>query len=283
MRLAAALLSTLLFVETGRCVTFVVPPGPGTPVQDAIDAASPGDTIRLTLGSYPEHLVIEKRLNLFGVRSASPDPNVTSVGGGCTGGGPTISIFGDGVQLRRVQVLSDNAGGIRVVGTHVNLNDVFVGSPCEVVSAPRVNVESGNRVTLTRVWAVGTPTKNVPAGIRIADIVPDGRVRVRKASAGHDDIGILLENDGARSVRITSSNANFNVRGIVLRGTSGVQVDHNRLIDNSTSGIEIEATSSGNSVIGNAASGSTNDVADYGTANCWHNNKFTTGSVPPCP
>jgi len=33
--------------------TIVVTPGPGTPVQDAIDAASPGDTVVLGAGVDP--------------------------------------------------------------------------------------------------------------------------------------------------------------------------------------------------------------------------------------
>jgi nitrous oxidase accessory protein NosD len=49
--------------------TVVVPPGPGTPIQDAINAAAPGETIRLTLGAYGENLVIDKALKARGVRS----------------------------------------------------------------------------------------------------------------------------------------------------------------------------------------------------------------------
>jgi len=288
MRVAIVLavaVSTVVPLATVRGATFVVSPGPGTPVQDAIDAASPGDTIRLMLGSYPEQLVIDKRISLVGVRSASPNPSdTTSVGTGqCIGSDPAIWILANGVRLRRVEVVGGDGGGIRAIGSLLNLTDVFVRSPCEVVNAPFVNVESSNRVTLSKVWARGTATEHAPAGIRIADTVQDGRVRIRKASASGNDIGILLENDAARSVLVASGDVNFNSRGIVLRGTTGVSVDRNSLIGNSTSGIEIEATSSGNLVTRNAVSGSTNDVVDYGSANCWRRNTFTTGSVSPCP
>src|SRR5258705_11253157 len=46
MRIAlrsTTLLSTLLAATVAHATTFVVPPGPGTPVQDAIDAAADGD------------------------------------------------------------------------------------------------------------------------------------------------------------------------------------------------------------------------------------------------
>src|SRR5690349_25168576 len=94
--------TTLGLLQTARGATFVGSPGPGTPVQDAIDAASPGDTIRLMLGSYPEQLAIDKRISLVGVRSASPNPSdTTSVGTGqCIGSDPAIWILADGVRLR---------------------------------------------------------------------------------------------------------------------------------------------------------------------------------------
>jgi hypothetical protein len=43
-------------------------------VQGAIDAASPGDTIRLTVGAYSEHVFIGTGIKLRGVRSTSVEP-----------------------------------------------------------------------------------------------------------------------------------------------------------------------------------------------------------------
>src|SRR4030095_8600138 len=133
-----ALVATLLLAAgLGHAATIVVPPGPGTPVQDAIDAANPGDTIRLTLGVYPDHLFIDKPIRLRGVRSASEFPNdTTSIGGGC-GSAPTIRIYADGVQLRGIGAGADNQGGIDVWGTdRLKLTDLFVSSPCANLSAP---------------------------------------------------------------------------------------------------------------------------------------------------
>src|SRR5262245_2552729 len=45
-----------------------VTPGPGTPLQDAIDGAVAGDTIKLEDGTYTEAVVIDKRLRLKGPR-----------------------------------------------------------------------------------------------------------------------------------------------------------------------------------------------------------------------
>ena len=83
---------------------------------------------------------------------------------------------------------------------------------------------------------------------------------------------------------MSSSYVTFNDRGIVLRNTSRAVIDHNRqIIDNTTSGIDLDASSSGNSIVRNTISGSVNDVVDAGAGNCWRNNTYSTGSVAPCP
>ena len=66
MRTFFGLVVLALVATAARGATIIVPPGPGTPVQDAINAANPGDTIRLTNASYPEHLQITKAVKLRG-------------------------------------------------------------------------------------------------------------------------------------------------------------------------------------------------------------------------
>jgi nitrous oxidase accessory protein NosD len=289
IRTIARSIVVLLLLGPARvttATTVVVPPGPGTPVQDAIDAAAPGDTIRLTLGFYPEQIVITKALKLRGVRSRSPRPNdTTRVDGGCAAT-PVITIAADSVQVRGVLVTGDSGGGVDVTGrTRVKLKDVFVASNCAPVTAPAINVEQSTHVTLNHVWSAGEGTRPVgPAGIRIADTPASGRVRLATSIAGGYDVGVLLENDGTASVRISQNYINGSDKGIVLQNTSGAIVDHNRQVfDNTTSGIELDATSTGNLISGNDISGSVTDVVDEGTGNCWRNNTFTTGSVAPCP
>lgn len=265
--------------------TVVVPPGPGTPVQDAIDAAAPGDTIRLTLGVYVEHLVISKSLKLRGVRSTSTKPNDTTDLYGSCAAGPVITIAADGVQVRGILIERDSEGGIDVVGrTNVKLKDVFVASNCASETAPAINVAQSTHVTMNHVWPAGLGVRPVgPAGIRIADAPAKGRVRLATSIAGGYDVGVLLENDGPASVTVSSSYINGSDKGIVLENTSGASIVHNRQIINTTTGIEIDATSTDNLISGNHISGSVTDVVDNGTGNCWRNNTYTTGSVPPCP
>ena len=60
-RSSCAIAATLLLLgSTAHAGVIVVLPGPGTPLQDAIDAASPGDTLRLGGGIFSGAVVIDK-------------------------------------------------------------------------------------------------------------------------------------------------------------------------------------------------------------------------------
>jgi hypothetical protein len=280
----AMVLSVLMSGRVVGAATVVVPPGPGTPVQDAIDAAAPGTTIRLLIGAYPEHIVITKSLKLRGVRSISTQINDTSLLSGTCSPGPVLSIVAAGVTVRGIAIAGDSEGGVDVRNSnHVKIMGVFVASNCSSVTVPAFNVEQSTRVKLNRVWAAGANGSPGPAGVRLADIAQSGKVRLGGSIVGGAQVGVLLENVDRLAVRVSASDVNFNDRGIVLQNTSGAIVDHNRLVDNTTSGIQTDAGSSGNSIVSNTISGSSTDVMDSGADNCWHNNTFTTGSVPACP
>ncbi len=284
---AAGLLSFVLSAVPADATTFVVSPGPGPPLQDAIDAAAPGHTIRLPPGTFNEHIVISKSLRLRGVEGiTSKSDRLTALNGNCTAG-PLVSITADGVQVRDVALNEWVDGGLDVVGrNHIKLKSVFSIANCaSTITAPAFNIESCTLVTLDHIW--GTGFADQPAGIRIADTPQDGRVKLRKSIAGGADntpAGILLENDGINAVRVSSNFAYGSLRGIFLVGTSRAIVDHNKIGANSQSGLEIDAGSSGNLLIANFFdSGNGVDVVDNGAGNCWKNNTYSTGTVPPCP
>src|SRR5262249_33837492 len=142
----AAIIGTTLPGTVRGTTTYFVPPGPGTPVQDAIDAAQDGDTIRLALGVYPEHLFINKAIKIRGVRSSSVQANqTTTVGGGC-GVGWAIDIFANDVQLRGIAVVADTLGGMRIRGNRIKLTDMFVHSSCGPVGMPLIDVEQSTSI-----------------------------------------------------------------------------------------------------------------------------------------
>lgn len=283
---SSCVIAAVLAGSLAGATTFVVAPGPGTPIQDAIDGASPGDTIRLTTGTFNEHLVIGKRLKLRGVDGISSDPNrLTLINGGCTPG-PMIAITADDVQVRDVALNQWVDGGVVVSGrTRIKLKGIFAINNCPAPStASPFEIVNSTRVSMDHIWGTG-PYYFIPAGIRIADTPQDGRVKLKKSIAGGSGApaGILLENNGIKAVRVSSNDSYGSDKGILFVGTSRAIVDHNRVGSNTTSGIEIDGASSGNLIVSNFMESNGVDVVDNGAGNCWKNNTYTSGSVPPCP
>ena len=273
-----------LVATTATAGSILVPPGPGTPVQDAIDAAAPGDTIRLVIGSYPEHITITKPLRIQGATSLAPQYADTTHFEGLCGAGPVITVASDDVKVVDVAIGSDAEGAVQVHGrNNVKLKRLFALSNCDPVTQPAYDVAQSTRVRLQRVWAAGFGLRPVgPAGIRVADTPALGKVRVQRVISGGYDVGLLLQNNGDSSVIVSSSHLNYSEKGLVLQGTSHALIAHNRLFVNTDVGIEIEAGSNDNVLAGNTIDDSITDVLDNGTGNCWRNTTYTTGSVPNC-
>lgn len=280
--------SILLSGMLAAAATVIVPPGPGTPIQDAINAANPGDTIRLLLGNYAEHLVVDKPVRIRGVRSRSDQqqPGTTLLSGSCAPG-PVVRVASDNVKLRGILIVQELEGGVDVVGhTRVKMHDLFAISNCPGGSvAPDYNVEVSTRVRMTKFWGTADDNLRHGIGVRIAGTPAGGSVVLGGASIfGHHEIGVLLVDNEAKSVTVSGNYVNGNDRGIVLQNTIEALVSRNLQVQqNVTAGIDLDASSTGNQIIGNTIGGSITDVVDAGSGNCWRGNTFATGSVPACP
>jgi nitrous oxidase accessory protein NosD len=271
------------WAATAHSATIVVPPGPGTPVQDAINAASPGDTILLS-GTYSECITIPKALKVRGTGLGDPSVILQAT---CAAG-PVIDIQADDVKLRKLFVRNNaGAGGIGIVGrTRVRIENVSVASPPSGYVAPAVNVEQSTRVTLRNMLIThfDGPIRVGPVGIRIADTPSRGRIYVRGSGAGGFDTGLLALNAADKSLDLSNAWANGNNRGIVLTNTVGASIAGSSLVDNVLGGIVVDGTSSGNRIVSNRIESSSGvDVSDNGGGNCWLRNVFSTGAVPACP
>ncbi len=279
--------AVLLGVTAADAATTVVTPGPGTPVQDAIDAAAPGDVVRLAGGGYFESITITKALTLAGPPGTvfDQDPEAAVIVAGCGPGTTGVTVLADGVKIRDLRVTDFTQFGVDVQGRdRFKMQNVMVLPNCP--SDPpvySVNVVGSTRVRIDRSWISNYP--DAPAvALHLAGIAARGNVRVSRTVAARHEIGIFLEGCAERSVGVARSHANFNSgTGILLQDADGIELKKNTVALNTDNGIAVDANSDNNRIIGNDISGSTTDVSDAGTGNCWKNNQYATGSVPSCP
>jgi len=252
-----------------------VSPGPGSPVQDAIAAALPGDTILLAAGTYPEAVSIDKRLRLIGAPGmvALIDPACSALA--------AVNVLADRVMVKNLHVQGGQQIGVDIENhSRVTVQDVTIQNTC---ASPEYGI---NVFRSTRVRLAGNSARGFSdAGIYIGGTPADGDVRAlhNECSASHR--GLLVEDavEGRRGVTLQSNSSHDNFGGIFLHNSDGVRIIRNLVAGNSQSGIEADPTSDDNLITNNTISGSPSDVVDDGSGNCWKHNAFGTGSVPPCP
>lgn len=284
--LVALALSSVATLSPAAVIDVV--PGPGTPIQSAIDAASPGDTIKLAGGSYPEAIVITKALRLHGVARTYLDgmPTPATIRPGCTGSTSGITVAADDVVIRDLRVEEFTDYGIGIQGRDkVKVRNVMTVPNC-IGDTPLagIHVAASTRVTINGVWAVASdPVVGAPA-IHLAALAEGANVKLRYTLASGHTIGLLIDGCARRSVLVSGCYTNFNLdAGIVLQNSDGITVKRTQVQENGLRGIAVDATSDDNKLIGNDVGDTPSDVSDAGTGNCWKRNIYTTGSVPGCP
>ncbi|MCG2576225.1 nitrous oxide reductase family maturation protein NosD [Dechloromonas sp. XY25] len=111
-----SLAATLLLVIGGPLSAAEWPVAPGESIAAAVQAAKPGDTIRVQRGYYAEHLVIDKPLRLVGI-------NNPTLSGGEKGDvirvkSPDVTIKGFIVRDSGADLTAQNAGIYVEPGSH---------------------------------------------------------------------------------------------------------------------------------------------------------------------
>jgi parallel beta-helix repeat protein len=286
LTLATAVVAIAVTAAPAFARTIRVSPGPGTPLQDAIDAAAPGDKLRLAPGVYSEAIVIDKALTLKG-------PGL--IDGGC-GAAYAVDIQADDVDIIRMAIYGGTTATVNVDGRKRVRLKKAMAFPSFYTSCPAdygYNVVGSSEVRIEKA-KLGTRAEiqedpYTVAYIRVADVAADGAVVVRNNFTNRPNgIGILIENAAAPSggpgnVEVKGNLVNGSGSGIVLHNADGTRILANKVYSNATAGISLDAASDGNRVQGNDIRNNSPDVVDAGTGNCWKNNEFTTGTVAPCP
>jgi len=256
----------------------VIAPGPGTPVQDAIDAAGPGDTLRLTDGTYPEAIVIDKPLKVEG-RNAVID-------GGCVAS-TAVQIAADAVTLRKLTIRGGSFYTIDATTRDRIILERLAVQPSCVDVEYGINVFQGTNMRI-RNNAIVDAAGFGDAAIYIGGTAADADLRVEKnVISGPNDRGIIVEDSldvpgRPVGVRVRKNEITGAGTGIWVFGSTSAEIVGNEVVDSTGAGIELTLNASDNLISANRLAGNDPDVLDAGSNNCWRHNQYTTGSVPDC-
>ncbi|MEN8226361.1 MAG: hypothetical protein ABFS05_13480 [Bacteroidota bacterium] len=118
-------------------------------IQDAINAASPGDVIDVTAGTYPETLdLLSKQLTIIGAGNTLTIIDAAGIPG------YAISNFGNGSLIQDVQLINSQHYGFKLSGVNnVSLTDILV----EASAKTGVDLNGCDNCTLTNIEVNNTP------------------------------------------------------------------------------------------------------------------------------
>jgi hypothetical protein len=254
-------------------------PGPGTPIQDAIDAAHPGDRIVLHAGAYDEPVVVDKPLQL----TTEPDASVALGPGADVPGVLQLRADDVSVTVGRRATLTISGGSVAAV-----LVEHVTGVTLRGIEASGGNqgleVRDAARVTIRDCNLSGART-----GVHLADIAPGARVTVAGGFAFGSVSGALLDEVapgaglGRSGVSIKGAFVTGGCGGVSVRlvDADGVALRRNRIAGSigCIASIDVDASSANNRI-------TRNDIGpgavDAGSGNCWRNNAGT-GLPTTCP
>lgn len=275
--LAAIVLAlSLLSAVPASARRIIVLPGPGTPLQDGIDAALPGDTVRVGEGTYFEAITVDKPVKIYGKKAV--------IDAGCAVL-TAVQVAADAVTLRTLEVRGGNFYGIDATSRDRTVIDRVTVVPTCLGVEYGINVFQGTNMRI-RGNRIEDPSGFGDAGIYIGGTPPDADLRVeRNVLIGPNHRGIIVEdsldNPGKPvAVRVRKNEISGAGTGIFVFGSTGTEILTNRITGGTAAGIELTLNSGGNLISGNRLSGNTPDVVDAGVGNCWRHNVYTTGTVP---
>ncbi len=268
--LSLALISSSFPARAGAAATLDVFPGSGT-LAAALAQAQPGDTLRLHSGTFSGAITISTAD--LTIEPAGDGP--VAIDGACTSIA-AVTISADGLTL---------LGPMSVTGGHIYQLDYFgqrsgtVDGMTLLPGACRGSVG----IFLQRVGALTVSSTSAKgfdgSGMQILGIADtgDGRLVLRSNDISGGSYGIHVQDVAPGTVQLLGNHVDgATFGGISLFDADGVLVKGNIARNDGAAGISFDDQSDGNRIVRNRAFGSTFDLSNAGSNNCFLRNHYVT-------
>jgi parallel beta-helix repeat protein len=209
-------------------------PGNYTKIQDAINAASPGDAVFVYSGTYYEHLIISKAIDLLG-----EDKNTTIIDGGNSG---TV------VHIKR--------NNVKIAGFLIQNNAPITPSTSGINIHSGFNTIIGNNIYCNE---VGIYLDNTSPNFIVGNTLSGNLIAIMVYRSSHviisDNVIVSNKNYGisfpdmASNCSITGNMISNNGYGIYLyQSSTNNLIERNTLLNNKECGLEIALFSDNNRI-----------------------------------
>lgn len=259
-------------------------------IQEAVNAASPGDTIYVRNGTYIENIIINKTITLIGenrdgtiidgnltstIIRINRANNVTVTGFTMQNSGREVHLFettgvflyySSGAQIYNNKMVNNEAGiyfyvaGNNTIKNNLVTDNYFYGILMDYVPGPPKNIITNN-VLVDNGFGIGLDSS-------FGHVISNNII----INSTYDGIYIFSNSHNNTITENTVINA---TNAIHLKENNRITLEGNTIINNRASGIHL-ATSSLNNVTGNLIKGNVNGIYLRDNSN---NNTFTENQI----
>ncbi len=211
-----------------------------TTIQQAINAANPGDVLQVGPGNYPENVTIDRRITLNGSGSGAGGTIINPVSG------VGISISNGGLNQAERLVISD----LQVTGASQGISTIGSNQPSFITLSNVAllnNLNNGFNINVMPAFPVMNDlivtgsnfSNNVVAGFRVPTYAQVSNVTIQNSMFNGNANGILVFSGTATFNNISISNSQFNnnsSKGMYYEALNNAFLTNNTINNSGTAG-----------------------------------------------